>query len=305
MRAAVAIWRKRDTVDRTATRIHARSAFVYTLGGLQSPPVIRPVTRELRWTLYLVSALLSLAGISTLVLANQTEDLFAWTIMPPLTAAFMGGGYWASVTLILLAARARYWAHARIAIPSTLVFATLVLIATFLHFDRFHEDHPIMVAWVGIYIIVPPIIGLFAARAALAPGSDPPRVAPLPRWARAAILVQTPMLPLGAALYLVPEDVDGVWPWPLTPLTARVVAAFLIGLGLGAAHSLIEGDWLRLRPAAATAALFGLLQLLNVTRYSGTFDWDDIRTWIYLLGLAYLLAFGLEALRRGTLASRA
>jgi hypothetical protein len=239
-----------------------------------------------------------MAGISTFVLADHTEDLFAWTIEPPLTAAFMGGGYWASVALILLAARARYWALARIAIPSTLVFATLILIATFLHFDRFHEHHPIMFAWVGIYIVVPPIIGLFAARAALAPGSDPPRDAPLPGGARAAILVQTLMLPFGVALFLVPGDVDGLWPWPLTPLTSRVVAAFLIGLGLGAVHSLIEGDWLRLRPAAATSALFGLLQLVNVARYPDTFDWGDIRTWIYLLGLLYLLAFGVEALRR-------
>jgi hypothetical protein len=241
---------------------------------------------------------LFLAGVSTFVLADHTEDLFAWTIEPPLTAAFMGGGYWASVALILLAARAPSWAHARIAIPSTLVFAALILIATFLHFDRFHEGHPIMFAWVGIYIVVPPIIGFFGARAALSPGSDPPRDAPLPGWARAAVLVQTPMLPLGVALFLVPEDVDGVWPWPLTPLTARVVAAFLIGLGLGAVHGLVEGDWLRLRPAAATSALFGVLQLVNVARYSDTFDWDDLRTWIYLVGLAYLLAFGLEALRR-------
>ena len=106
------------------------------------------------------------------------------------------------------------------------------------------------------------------------------------------------MLPFGVALFLVPGDVDGLWPWPLTPLTSRVVAAFLIGLGLGAVHSLIEGDWLRLRPAAATSALFGLLQLVNVARYSDTFDWGDIRTWIYLLALVYLLAFGVEALRR-------
>lgn len=266
--------------------------------------MIRRVTQELRWTLYVVAALLFLAGISTFVLADNTADLFAWTIEPPLTAAFMGGGYWASVALILLAARASTWALARIALPSTLVFAALVLIATFIHFERFHKNHPIMFAWVGIYIVVPPIIGFFGARAVLAPGSDMPRDAPLPGWARAAILVQTLMLPLGVALFLRPEDVDGIWPWPLTPLTARVVAAFLLGLGLGAVHSLIEGDWHRLRPAAATSALFGVLQLVNVARYEDTFDWGDLRTWIYLLGLVYLLAFGVEALRQSVLASR-
>lgn len=33
---------------------------------------------------------------------------------------------------------------------------------------------------------------------------------------------------LGAALYLVPSVQSVLWPWPLTPLTARAVAAWLV-----------------------------------------------------------------------------
>lgn len=248
----------------------------------------------LRATLLVVGALLLLAGISTFVFAERTDDLFAWTIQPPLTAAFMGAGYWATIALVVLAARAPTWEHARIAFPSTNLFALLVLVATGLHFDRFHQGRPITWAWIAIYLGVPILLAFFGLREArrkrgrrLAP------TAPMPLWATALLGTQAAvMVPLGVALFAAPETFDGVWPWPLTPLTGRIVGAWLVGLGLGAAHSALERDWLRARPAAATATLFGALELLALARYSDTVDWADGRTWAYVAMLGFMLALG-------------
>jgi hypothetical protein len=55
----------------------------------------------------------------------QTETYFAWTIHPPLTAAVLGAGYWASFVLELLSARERLWARTRVAVPAVLLFSTL------------------------------------------------------------------------------------------------------------------------------------------------------------------------------------
>ena len=51
------------------------------------------------------------------------------------------------------------------------------------------------------------------------------------------------MLPVGAMLFLAPQLTAPVWPWMLTPLTARAVGAWLVGLGTVAALGIRENDF--------------------------------------------------------------
>ena len=250
-------------------------------------------------TLVVVGVLLALSGVPTLILSDRTDDYFAWTIGPPLTAAFMGAGYWSTVALVVLAARQRIWAYARIAVPSAVVFSALTLAATVLHFDRFHEQRPITWFWVGTYVVVPAFFVVFSARQFLAPGVDPPRAALLPGWARGLLATEAIVFTgIGLALFVSPDGAHGLWAWELTPLTARIVAAWLVGLGIGAAHAVVENDWYRVLPALATSALFALLQLVNLARYSGTPDWDGVPAWGYLLALFSMLAIGIVGVKQ-------
>src|SRR5258708_2896965 len=63
-------------------------------------------TREVRrawWPLIVAFLGLTLLSTASLyVLADQTDRQFAWTIQPPLSAAFLGGGYAAGFVLIAL-----------------------------------------------------------------------------------------------------------------------------------------------------------------------------------------------------------
>jgi len=45
----------------------------------------------------LVLPLLFIAAIQLFVLSEQTETYFAWTFAAPISAAFMGAGYWSAM----------------------------------------------------------------------------------------------------------------------------------------------------------------------------------------------------------------
>ena len=89
----------------------------------------------------------------------------------------------------------------------------------------------------------PLLVGLLVLQLRV-PGSDPPREAPLPGWIRAVLALQAAaLIGVGAALFIAPVDVaDAIWPWTLTSLTGRVIAAWLIALGVGVVTVLVEND---------------------------------------------------------------
>ena len=246
------------------------------------------------------------AGIPLFLLSSQTETRFAWTIKPAVTAAFLGAGYWGSFVLELLAARERVWARARVAVVPVLTFTVLTLLATLIHLDRFHFHSSSTTAlvstwgWIAVYAIVPPVMTVLLVRQVRAPGIDPPREAPLPTWLRVVLVVQAGvLLAVGMLLYVAPDSTKGLWPWALTPLTARAVAAWLLGIGLTAAWVVWENDWRRIRVAMAGYAAIGVLQLVVLARYRDELDWDSAQAWCFLLFVLSMPLIGAYGRRAG------
>jgi hypothetical protein len=222
-----------------------------------------------------VSALLLGVSLSLLLLTEQTDRYFAWTVSPPLTAAFLGAGYAASCVFQLMAARQKLWIHARIAPPGALLFTTLTLIATLIHLDHFHLDTFIGTFWLLIYAVAPPVMMLILIRQWRTPGADLPRQQPLATWLLTLLGLQALVLvPVGAGLFIAPQLVGPLWPWAPTPLTGRAIGAWLIALGAGMAQALWENDWGRVRIALGSFALYGALQLLAIERYPETVNWS-------------------------------
>jgi hypothetical protein len=100
------------------------------------------------------------------------------------------------------------------------------------------------------------------------------------------------VLAVGAVLFAAPAHTAGLWPWPLTPLTAQAVAAWLLGLGVVLAGVLYENDWLRIRPATAAYMTLGLLQFVALARYHHALRWSRPAAWIYVAILATVLGAG-------------
>ena len=243
---------------------------------------VKRLTKPMRRLLYVAAALVLLAGLDLSVLTDHTDRYFAWTVTPGLTAAFLGAGD------LEQADKDRATAEARIAAPAVLVFTALTLAVTILHRSRFHFDslHPVARlwawAWLAIYVLVPVIMIVVLAGQARAPGGDPPRRRPVPVWATTILAAQgTVLLVLGSALLMSPGRAASWWPWMLTPLTGRAIGAWQVGVGIAAAHAILERELDRLRPAAAAAAVLGALQLVALARYRSDVNWHGPAGWVY------------------------
>ena len=272
----------------------------------------RPVTLGMTIILFAATGLVFVAGCQLFILTEYTDRFFAWTIQPPLTAAFLGAAYWSSCCLELLAAREREWARARVAVPAVLSFTALTLVATLIHRERFHLSSPEFLArtaawtWLEIYAAVPVAMAVLLVGQLRTRGGDPPRLAPLPAWLRVPVAAQAAvLLGLGVALFVAPTAAGQVWPWALTALTGRAVGAWLIGLGVAAAQLCWENDWSRIRPAAASYVVFAALQCVALARYPGTPDWGSPRAWAYVAFLASMLAVSAGGALAGARAWRA
>ncbi len=266
----------------------------------------------MRGLLLAAGALVFLAGFQLFILTEQTNLYFAWTIQPPLTAAFLGAGYFASFLLKVLAAREREWARTRIAVPAVFTFTTLTLIATLLHADRFHFNAPFLpaqaAAWfcLAIYAIVPPTMLVVWVRQLRIRGDDPARSAPISKPFLIVLFFQAViMLLVGAGLFVFPSTFDPGWPWKLTPLTSRAIGAWLIGLGVFAAHAVAENDYSRIRPGVVSYIAFSLLELVALVRYPTSISWDQPVSWLYTGFLVSILLIGMFMFPKLTKASHA
>lgn len=263
-------------------------------------PSIRRLTMPMQWLLYAAAALVFLAGVQLFVFTEQTATLFAWTVVPSITAAFLGAAYWAAVPVEVIAARQRSWAHARAAIPGIWLFTALTLVATLLHVDRFHfsSSDPIPQAaawlWLGIYTSVPVAMLLLGILQVRGPGGDPDRVKAFPAWLRIAlIVVGGGLMAVGLVLFVAPAAIIPFWPWLLTPLTARAIGAWYLGVGLGAFFAYRENDFARVRPVGSGYVFFALLEIIALARYPGDAGWTSAAAWVYLASLIALLPIGL------------
>ena len=260
----------------------------------------------MRRLLLLATALVALAGISLYLAPQQTEDWFSWTVTPPVTAVVLGAAYWASASVEWTSARATAWAHARVAVPSVFVFTLATLVVTLVHLDRFHlgADVPaptriIAWVWIAIYALVPVLMAVVWWRQQRLDGDDPPRERPLALWLLAICTALGVLLVgLGMTMLVAPSVVTAWWPWELTPLTARAIGAWVLGLGVSALGVVAERDAQRSRPVAVGAVVLPLLAGIALVRQFDDVDWQQPSAAAVVVVLAMWASVGLVLLRQ-------
>jgi hypothetical protein len=265
---------------------------------LPSTPAPRPLHPLIRNTLLQTGWVLLALGLDLTIFPTRTDEFFSWHIRPPLTAGAIGAFYVTAFVLIMLATRGRVWARTRGVILGGVVFAWLAIAATAIHFEKFAFDSSepvaVFVAWVWnlSYAIVPLVLLVALIPQLRVPGVDP-RTGRTPGWITATLAVAGGVMVLvSAALFVAPEQMAKVWPWTLTPLTARVLSSWMAGFGLMFAWAAGENDRFRVLPYTATLACVGLFQLLTAVRFGDQVSWGEAGAWIYVALMAAAVVAG-------------
>ncbi len=247
------------------------------------------------------------ATVQLFVLTEDTDRFFAWTIVEPLTAAVDGGFYLAAFTLLYPATRARTWGEVRPIAWGVLTVSTLKLGATLVDLDPFHFAEGPLTAriaawgWLVVYVAVPIALAALVAAPLRTPGTDPPPVAPMPRtfrWVAGALAGL--LVAVGVLLFAAPAATAARWPWPLTDLTARALAAWFGGIGMVAALAVLDGDLVRMRSVWRASAALAVVQGIALVRYPDSVDWGSTAAWLYVALFAALGLAGAWAWRLST-----
>jgi hypothetical protein len=255
---------------------------------LDAPPRddrILPLTRAVAAA---VIVILLVAWAVLFLLPGQTDRRFAWTIAPTMTAMLMGAGYGSALYFFARVLTGRRWHCVGLGFLPTTVFTWMMLGATFLHWDRFRHGSLPLALWLWIYLLTPVVVpGLWLLNRRRDPGTPGPGDVPYPRWVRAAMLGAGALLVgIAAWMYLAPASAIDVWPWLLTPLTARAVAAFVALPGVAWLAIVWDGRWSAARTMLATVAVGLALLLIAVGRAWDEFDHASALSYVYVAGLA-------------------
>lgn len=246
--------------------------------------------------LFGVSAVLAI-GVSP----EDSATNFAWPIRPAVMAAVLGAFYITTAPLFLLPLCARRWEMIRAMILPAALFCAVQLVATFLHWEKFTVGSRPFVVWFASYILPPPILVaayVWHQRRAGTPSAA--RDEPLPSWLRTLCLLCGGALTLsGVIVFVVPTLLIPVFPWTLTPLTARSLCAWLIVVGTLLLSMARENDRSRCR-LASLMAIFALpALLLQLLRFRAQVDWSRPALWLGL-GLFAVVALCGLSLARGS-----
>jgi len=254
--------------------------------------------------IFAVLPLLFIAGVQLFILSEQTDTYFAWTIPLPLTAAFMGAGYWAAIAHAFATSLRTNRERIRVALPAAFTATTLLLITTLLHLDQFHLNSPAFITrfvtwvWILVYVVTPPIFLYFLVTQFRKAESKRENQNPFPGWVRGGFYILAAFgLITGIGLFFFPQSLIPLWPWALAPLAARAVGAWMSTFGVAAAALAWDNDQGNGRGALASLLAFCILQFVVLLRYLESVDFAKPLAWGYIL----FLLLGLVASGSGLL----
>jgi hypothetical protein len=256
-----------------------------------APGGVLPVTR---WLAVVILPFLVVASAILYLVPGYTDQLFAWTIRPPLSAMFLGAAYIGGIWFFARVLRAPSWHSVRYGFPAVVLFATLLAVATFLHWDRFHFGHVSFVAWVVLYVTTPVVVlAVCVANWRTGAPAAPRRDYVVPRLPRVLLaVIGASALVCGAVLFVFPAAAVDAWAWQLTPLTARVLGAILTLPGAVNLWMLADARWssFRLIVQAELVSLAAIVGALVAAR--ADLLWARPVTTLLVVGLVFsLLAF--------------
>jgi hypothetical protein len=249
---------------------------------------ILPLTR---WISRLIVPVLTLAFVLLYIWPDDTGEMFAWTINPRMTPLLMGAGYLGGAYFFLRAAFATKWHHIAVGLLPVAVFSFFMTMATVIHWDRFNHTHPAFIVW-GILYATTPFLIFYAwwqnrKRDTGQPDEDDVIIPIFARWIMG--IFGLIILVTGFLLFIFPSLMIDIWPWTLSPLTARVGGGWFALPGVLWLGIALDNRWKSAQIGLESQGLSLVFILLGVVRAWENFDQGNPLTWIFAGGMALLL----------------
>jgi len=246
---------------------------------------------ETRWISAIIVPFLVAAFAILYLFPDRTQDLFAWGIQPRMSAMMLGAAYIGGAYFFVRAAANAPWHWVKVGFLPVTTFATLMGIATILHWDRFNHNYISFFAWVVLYFTTPFIVILLWLRnRSTDPGPGTSLELRVPRSVRLVIGIVGGLTVLTSIfLFLQPGLMISTWPWHLTPLTARVMGALFALTGVGELAIALDVRWSAVR-IALQSQMIGIVAIGLAMIFSwSNFNQANPLTWIFLAIILFLL----------------
>lgn len=248
---------------------------------------VRPLTR---WVSVAIIPFLVVAFGVLYPFPHDTARLFAWPIKPTIMPMILASVYIGGAYFFFRAATASQWHTVKGGFVPVGTFATLMGVATILHWDKFSHSHVAFWLWAGLYFTTPFLIFWvwWANRRHDVPATSADPLLPV-RVSRVIAVLGALSVLTAIFLFLFPGRAIAIWPWTLTPLTAQVLGA-IFALGIAGLGAPTDRRWSSARILFQVAALMLALILVAGARATGELDPSNAMTWLIGCGFAGVLA---------------
>jgi hypothetical protein len=243
----------------------------------------------------IVVPFLLLAFMILYLFPETSGTRFAWEIKPDMTAVFMGAGYLGGALLFIHTLVSERWHRVAPGFMPVTSFTIAMLLATMLHWSRFDTSKLPFILWLILYAVTPFLVPFLWWRNrgtdSGTPEIDDQVVPTVVRWALR-------LLGLGLVVFAIvgfvqPEWIVTVWPWTLSPLTARILSGWFALLGIGGWVIGRETRWSSWRVGLQSIGLWHVLVVIGAFMHQedfpqGLLNWYLISVVIVLMGMAVL-----------------
>src|SRR5258708_23170023 len=122
------------------------------------------VCPETRWVSVIIVPFLVAAFVILYLFPDHTQEFFAWGIQPRMSALMLGAAYIGGAYFFVRVAANARWHWVKVGFLPVASFATLMGIATILHWDRFNHSYLSFFACAALYFTTPFIVFLLWLR---------------------------------------------------------------------------------------------------------------------------------------------
>jgi hypothetical protein len=241
---------------------------------------------------------LVLAFVILYFFPDQSGERFAWAIKPHMTAMFIGAGYIGGAYLFVRTALGGPWHRVAPGFLPVTAFTLSMLVVTILHWGRFDIRHFPFQLWLILYLVTPFLVPyLWIRNRAEDTGAPEAGDAVVPAVARWGMTLIGAVIGVFALIGLVfPSVLIGIWVWPLTPLTARILSGWFALLAVGGLTIGRETRWSAWKVGLLTIGLWHTLilvaALLNPADFAGgVVNWYTVSVVLVLGGMGGLFLF--------------